>query len=98
VVEACQPRNAGRRGRGKTDSIDAHLAARHEMTNTQTRHINQLRALLRGRDDSERELARGSLPNTRLGEIARRRGHSNEGVEQVVRRADLPTNAWMTTG
>jgi transposase len=117
VVEACQPRNANRRGKGKTDPIDAHLAAvsalnmdmktlsvpradgsrealrilsvaRHEMTNTQTRHINQLRALLRGGDDSERELARGSLPNTRLGEIARRRGHSSDGVEKVVRRAE----------
>ena len=117
VVEACQPRNSDRRGRGKTDPIDAHLAAvsalnldtstmsapradgnrealrilsvaRHEMTNTQTRHINQLRALLRGGDDSERELARGSLPNTRLAEIARRRGRSGDSIEQVVRRAE----------
>jgi transposase len=117
VVEAERPRNANRRGRGKTDPIDAHLAAtsalnldtdslsvpradgnrealrilsvaRQEMTNTQTRHINQLRALLLGGDDSERELSRGSLPNTRLAEIARRRGSSRDSVEQVVRRAE----------
>jgi transposase len=117
VVEAKATANAERRGKGKTDPIDAHMAAvnvlnlntdalsvpradgnrealrilsvaRQEMTNTQTRHINQLRALLLGGDDSERELARGALANTRLGEIARRRGRSSEGIEQVVRRCE----------
>ena len=116
VIEAKQPRKADRRGRGKTDPIDAHMAAvnalnletdtlpapradgsrealrilsvaRREMTNTQTRHINQLRALLLGGDDSERELSRGSLPNTRLDTIARRRGRNGDGIEQGVRRA-----------
>ena len=117
VIEAERPRRADRRGKGKTDPIEAHMAAtnalnldtdavatpradgcrealrilsvaRQEMTNTQTRHINQLRALLLGGDDSERELSRGKLPNTRLDTIARRRGHSSDGVEQTVRRAE----------
>lgn len=117
VIEAEKPRRADRRGHGKTDRIDAHLAAvkalnldahilstpradghrealrilsvaRQEMTTTQTRHINQLRALLLGGDDAERELARGLLPDTRLALIARRRGHHRDGIEQQVRRTE----------
>jgi len=117
VIEAKAPRKSERRGMGKTDPIDAHMAAvnalnldagslpvpradgnrealrilsvaRREMTSTQTRHINQLRTLLLGGDDSERELARGALANTRLGQIARRRSRDGEGVEQVVRRCE----------
>lgn len=127
VIEAERPRKADRRGRGKTDPIDAHIAAvnalnldtgamavpradgnrealrilsvaRHEMTNTQTRHINQLRALLLGGDDSERELSRGKLPNSCLDTIARRRGRNDDGIELAVRRAEARRLALLVKG
>lgn len=117
VVEAEQPRKADRRGRGKSDPIDAHLAAvgvlsrdvlalpapradgpreglrillgaRRDMVTTQTGHINQLRALLLGGGDSDRALARGTLPEGRLAAIARRRGSSDDPIDQVVRRRE----------
>lgn len=117
VVESEQPRKADRRGRGKSDPIDAHLAAvgvprpdiaalpapradgpreglrillgaRRDMATTQTRRINQLRALLLGGGDADRALARGTLPEQRLSAIARRRGHADEPVDRVVRRRE----------
>ena len=86
VVEVERPKREQRRGRGKSDPIDAHLAAlqvlrmrtdrlptpradgdrealrillsaRDELTRTQTRQINQLRALLLTGDESERQLS-----------------------------------------
>lgn len=117
VVESEQPRKADRRGRGKSDPIDAHLAAvgvlgrdvctlptprsdgpreglrillaaRRDLVTTQTGHINQLRALLLGGTDADRELARGTLPGGRLAAIARRRGSSEDPIDQVVCRRE----------
>lgn len=118
VIEVEQPRRSERRGRGKSDPIDALLAARHllsavpdqlaqprcdgdrealrillcartELTTTSTGQINRLRALLRSGDDTDRNLARGSLTRDTLSRLARRRGHLNETRDQAVRRAEL---------
>jgi transposase len=115
VVEVERPKRAQRRGRGKSDPIDAHLAAmqvlgmdsqrlpipradgprealrilltaRYELTGTQTRQINQLRALLLTGQDSDRQLCHGKLSLTWLNTIARRRGNASETTEQSVRR------------
>jgi transposase len=117
VIEVEQPRRADRRGRGKSDPIDAHLAAlsvlrrevdtlsapradgtreglrillgaRRDLVTGQTGHINQLRALLLGGDDTDRALARGTLPARKLTAIARRRGTQRDTVEQVIRRRE----------
>lgn len=116
VVEVEHPKRSDRR-RGKSDPIDAHLAALHtlrldadrlptpradgerealrillgarrELTTVRTRQINRLRALLLTGDDPDRELARGTLTDTRLTAISRRRSRSAETVEQEVRRAE----------
>jgi transposase len=116
VVEVERPRRTDRR-RGKSDPIDAHLAAlqvlrmpadrlptpradgdrealrillgaRREMTVTKTKQINRLRALLLGGDDIDRDLSRGTLTETKLQAIARRRGRPNDTAEQAVRRAE----------
>lgn len=116
VVEVEHPKRSDRR-RGKSDPIDAHLAALHtlrldadrlptpradgerealrillgarrELSTVRTRQINRLRALLLTGDDSDRELARGTLTDTRLTAISRRRGKSAEMVEQEVRRTE----------
>ncbi len=116
VVEVEHPKRSDRR-RGKSDPIDAHLAALHtlrldadqlptpradgerealrillgarrELTMVRTGQINRLRALLLTGDDADRELARGTLTDTRLTAISRRRGRSVETVEQEVRRAE----------
>jgi transposase len=117
VIEVEQPRRADRRGRGKSDPIDAHLAAlsvlrrevdtlcepradgrreglrillgaRRDLVTGQTAHINQLRALLLGGDDTDRAPARGALPKGTLATIARRRGTHRDPVEQVIRRRE----------
>ena len=95
VLECEQPHGKARRGKGKSDPIDAHLAvlaalrldadrlptpradgdrealrillsARQELTTASTAQTNRLRALLLGGDDTDRELARGALTETRL--------------------------------
>ena len=95
VLECEQPHRKARRGKGKSDPIDAHLAvlaalrldadrlptpradgdrealrillgARQELTTASTAQTNRLRALLLGGDDTDRELARGALTETRL--------------------------------
>lgn len=117
VVEVEHPKRSDRR-RGKSDPIDAHLAALHtlrldadrlptpradgerealrillgarrELTTVRTGQINRLRALLLTGDDADRELARGTLTDTRLNAISRRRSKSAETVEQEVRRAEV---------
>ena len=117
VIEVEQPRRTDRRGRGKSDPIDAHLAAlsvlrrevgtlpepradgvreglrillgaRRDLIGHQTGHINQLRALLLSGDDSDRALARGRLPETRLACIARRRGTRLESIDHTIRRRE----------
>lgn len=116
VVEVERPRRADRR-RGKSDPIDAHLAAlqvlrmpadrlptpradgdrealrillsaRRELTVTKTKQINRLRALLLGGDDADRHLSRGTLTDTKLQTITRRRGRVGDTAEQVVRRGE----------
>ena len=116
VVEVEHPKRSDRR-RGKSDPIDAHLAALHtlrldadrlptpradgerealrillgarrELTTVRTGQINRLRALLLTGDDADRELARGTLTDTRLNAISRRRSKSAETVEQEVRRTE----------
>jgi transposase len=116
VVEVERPRRSERR-RGKSDPIDAHLAAlqvlrmdaeklptpradgdreavrilltaRTEMTHTKTRQVNRLRALLLTGDDADRQWCRGSLSETRLRTISRRRGRATDTGEQTVRRAE----------
>jgi transposase len=115
VVEVERPKREQRRGRGKSDPIDAHLAAvqvlgmdanrlptpradgdrealrillvsRRELTNTQTRRRNQLKALLHTGDEFERELASAHLNDARLTTIIRRRGTATETRLQTIRR------------
>lgn len=117
VVEVERPKRSDRRSRGKSDPIDAHLAALHtlrldadrlptpradgdrealrillsarrELATTRTRQVNRLRALLLTGDDKDRVLARGTLTDTRLGQIARRRGSATDAVDAQVRRSE----------
>jgi transposase len=117
VVEVERPKRETRRGRGKSDPIDAHLAvlavlrmptdrlptpradgdrealrilltARAEMTDTQTRQINQLRALLLTGHDTDRAIARGRVTQDWLERLIRRRGTGTETREQATRRAE----------
>jgi transposase len=116
VVEVERPKREQRRGRGKSDPIDAHLAAlavlrmdtdrlpgpradgdrealrillvgRRELTDTQTRQTNQLKALLLTGDETERRLSKGQYTQARLQVIIRRRGTA-ETREQAVRRGE----------
>ncbi|MBA2695039.1 MAG: transposase [Actinobacteria bacterium] len=116
VVEVERPKRSDRR-RGKSDPIDAHLAALHtlrldaerlptpradgdreamrillsarsELSSTRTRQVNRLRALLLTGDDKDRDVARGTLTEARLGQIARRRGSATGPVDVQVRRAE----------
>jgi transposase len=117
VVEVEQPKRQQHRGRGKSDPIDAHLAAlqvlrmdaerlpmpradgdrealrillvgRRELSDTQTRNKNQLKALLHAGDDVERTLATGHLSDVRLTAIIRRRGSAAETRVQAIRRVE----------
>lgn len=117
VVEVERPKREQRRGHGKSDPIDAHLAVlavlrmnperlptpradgdrealrillltREELTHTQTRHINQLRALLLGGDEADRALSRGRVNTTWLNTIIRRRARGEHTREQAIRRAE----------
>lgn len=117
VVEVERPKRAQRHGRGKSDPIDAHLAAvqvlgmdldrlpvpradgdrealrillvgRRELSDTQTRCRNQLKALLHTGDELERSLSSGKLTQARLNTIIRRRGHTGETRVQTIRREE----------
>jgi transposase len=117
VLEVERPKREQRRGRGKSDPIDAHLAAlqvlrmdtdrlpipradgdrealrillvgRRELSDTQTRFKNQLKALLLSGDDLERQLASCQYSQALLQRIIRRRGTGAETREQAVRRAE----------
>lgn len=116
VVEVERPRRPERR-RGKSDPIDAHLAALHvlrldadrlptpradgdrealrillgarrELTMVRTMQINRLRALLLTGDEADRRLSRGTLSDTRLGAISRRRAKADDSIEISIRRAE----------
>ena len=107
-----------RRGKGKSDPIDAHLAvlaalrldadrlpepradgdrealrillgARQELTVAGTAQINRLRALLLAGEDTERDLARGTLTDSVLVAMARRRGPRDASREQAVRHGEI---------
>ena len=73
---------------GPREAMRIRLSARHEISLSRTRQINRLRARLLTGDDRDRELARGSLNDTRLGLIARRRGRPVDPVEAQVRRTE----------
>jgi transposase len=119
VLECEQPNRKARRGRGKSDPIDAHLAvlaalrldadqlptpradgdrealrilltARQELTTASTAQTNRLRALLLGGDDTDRHLARGTLTDTRLTSLARRR---HPATPPGSRPSDTPRSA-----
>ena len=118
VLECEQPHRKARRGKGKSDPIDAHLAvltalqldadrlptpradgdrealrillgARNELTTTTTGHINRLRALLLGGEDTDRRTARGALTDATLASLARRRPPREASREQAVRQAEI---------
>ena len=118
VIECEQPHRTARRGKGKSDPIDAHLAvltalgldadrlptpradgdrealrillgARQELTTTRTGQINRLRALLRGGEDTERQIARGALTEATLASLARRRAAREASREHAVRHAEI---------
>ena len=76
------------RADGEREALRILLSARREMTTTRTRQINRLRALLLTGDDSDRQLARGTLSDTRLTAISRRRGTAADTVDASVRRAE----------
>jgi len=117
VIELERPARAERRGRGKSDPIDAALGARKalgldaaalptpradgdrealrillvaraDMTREKTAKTNQLIALLRGGEDTERDLVRDTLTPAALTRIARRRGSATDGREQAIRRGE----------
>jgi transposase len=76
------------RADGDREALRILLSARREMTACKTKQINRLRALLLGGDDHDRDLARGTLTETKLQTIARRRGRAEDTTEQTVRRAE----------
>jgi transposase len=77
------------RADGDREALRILLGARREITTTKTRQINRLRALLLAGDDTDRELARGTMTETRLATISRRRAKAGDGVEQEVRRMEV---------
>lgn len=118
VVEVERPARADRRGRGKSDVIDARhavlrllsmdadklptpradgdrealrilLGARRDPTTSKTAWSNQLIALLRGGDDTDRQLLPPSgWTRTALTRILRRRHTPGQSREQVIRREE----------
>jgi transposase len=118
VIEVERPARKDRRGRGKSDAIDARhavlrllamdpdklptpradgdreglrilLGARRDLTTSKTSWANQLKALLRGGEDSDRELLpRGEWTQAALLRITRRRHVPGQSREQVIRREE----------
>jgi len=76
------------RADGDREALRILLGARTELVTTQTRHINQLRALLLGGDDRDRALSHGRVAAAWLEQIIRRRAGTDETREQAVRRAE----------
>jgi transposase len=118
VLECEQPQRKQRRGKGKSDPIDAHLAvltalaldadrlpapradgdrealrillgARRDLTTSKTAQTNQLRALLLGGDDADRQLARDALTDSTLARLARRRPPADASRQHGVRQAEI---------
>jgi transposase len=76
------------RADGDREALRILLGAHRAITTTRTGHVNALRALLRGGEDTDRALASGTLTLDRLTRIARRRGQPHESIERAVRRAE----------
>ena len=74
---------------GDREALRILLGARHDLTVAATAQTNRLRALLLGGDDTDRELARGALTDTRLASLARRRPPREASREQAVRHAEI---------
>ena len=118
VIEVARPARTQRRGLGKSDPIDAHLAvltalrldadqlpiprsdgdrealrillgARAELVTTTTMQTNRLRALLLAGDDADRQTARGTLADSRLASLARRRLGRDASRAQAIRQAEI---------
>lgn len=73
------------RADGDREALRILLGARQELTTTDTRLINRLRALLLTGDQADRELARGRLNLHQLASIARRRGKPDDDNERSIR-------------
>ncbi|TDC98822.1 IS110 family transposase, partial [Saccharopolyspora terrae] len=72
------------RADGDREALRILLSARREITTARTRQISRLRALLLAGDETDRDLARGTLTYNRLTTIARRRGKNGDTTEHAV--------------
>ena len=77
------------RADGDREALRILLGARQELTTAGTAQTNRLRALLLSGDDTDRQLARGTLTDTRLTSLARRRPPREASREQAVRHAEI---------
>ena len=118
MIECEQPNRKQRRGPGKSDPIDAHLAvlsalrlkvdrlpavradgdrealrvqlgARQDITTASTAQTNRSRALLLTGEDTDRVIARGTLTETVLSSLARRRITTYGNRAHAVRQAEI---------
>ena len=74
---------------GDREALRILLGARHDLTVAATAQTNRLRALLRDGDDTDRELARGALPEDTLTALARRRLPHDATRAQAVRHGEI---------
>lgn len=65
------------------------LGARHDLNTAKTAQINRLPALLLTGDDTDRNFARNTLPDTALSSPARRRLPAGSSRENTVRRTEI---------
>ncbi|WP_211239541.1 transposase [Jiangella gansuensis] len=77
------------RADGDREALRILLGARHDLTTTQTAQTNRLRALLLAGDDRDRAAARGSLTDTTLTTLARRRSPAEASREQAIRQGEI---------
>src|SRR6476659_9243200 len=84
VLECEQPHRKTRRGKGKSDPIDAHLAVL-----TALRLNTSQLPMPRADDATDRQLARAALPDATLTRLARRRLSGDAGREQAIRHAEI---------
>jgi transposase len=76
------------RADGDREALRILLSARQELTTASTQ-TNRLRALLLGGDDTDRQLARAALTETRPAGLARRRPPREASREQAIRHAEI---------
>ena len=77
------------RADGDREALRILLGAGQELTTASTAQTNRLRALLLGGDDTDRQLARAALTDTRLASLSRRRPPREASREQAVRHAEI---------